>query len=230
MGSDKFFIGQFINNEAYIKDKLSSMKALVFDWDGVFTSAQKNINSETTYSELDVFMLNLFKLNYFLETGHILPTVIITGSQNPTAINFAKKNYFDAIYYRSIDKKLAFAHVCKLLGIRSDECAFIFDDIVDLSISNDCGLRFMIYHKSKSILLNYVKENKLADYITASQSGNSAPREILEMLLYMTGNFDNTIKHRTQFSDKYRSFIKQYRHIQTQVFTLNAENANVING
>ncbi|MGE9515947.1 MAG: hypothetical protein ACQPRH_01220 [Solitalea-like symbiont of Tyrophagus putrescentiae] len=230
MNHAKLFIGRFINSEEYIKDKINSIKALVFDWDGVFTNAHKNINLESTYSELDVFMLNLFKLQYFLKTKTILPTVIITGSQNPTAIHFAKKNYFNAIYYRAINKRTAFNHCCSKLKLLKSDFAFFFDDIVDLSITNDCGLRFMIYHKAKAILMNYIETNKLADYITKTESGNSAVREVLEMLIYMTNSLELTIKHRVNFSESYTEFINEYRKIDTQIFTLNPENTNVIAG
>lgn len=230
MNSAKLFIGRFINSQEYIKDKINNIKALVFDWDGVFTNAQKNINLESTYSELDVFMLNLFKLQYFLKTNTILPTVIITGSQNPTAIHFAKKNHFNAIYYRAINKKAAFDHCCNKLNIAQSDFAFFFDDIVDLSITKECGLRFMIYHKAKAILIDYIETKKLADYITKTESGNSAVREVLEMLIYMTGTLELTIKHRVTFSNTYTEFINQYRKINPQVFTLNSENTNVIAG
>ena len=45
--------GNFITNEALMQEKLKSIKAFVFDWDGVFNNGEKSGGGSSNFNEVD---------------------------------------------------------------------------------------------------------------------------------------------------------------------------------
>ena len=203
----QLFTGRFLSEPAVIYDKLVKIKAYVFDWDGVFNSGEKNESGSSPYNEIDSMGINMLRFNHFLRMGHNPLVAVISGEKNTSAFTLAKREHFHSVYYKMKNKSEALAHLCNEHNIEPHEVAFFFDYVLDLSIAGVCGLRIMIGHDCNPMFQNLVKENNLADYITRNSGGNNALREAVELLMGLTGRFDETIMQRVHFSDDYREYL-----------------------
>jgi 3-deoxy-D-manno-octulosonate 8-phosphate phosphatase (KDO 8-P phosphatase) len=204
---EQLFRGSFLMEPAMIYDKLAKVKAYVFDWDGVFNNGEKNENGSSPYNEVDSMGINMLRFNHFLRTGQNPVVAVVSGEKNTAAFTLAKREHFHAVYYKVIDKKQALAHLCSAHNIQPHEVAFFFDDVLDLSIAGVCGLRIMVGNDCNPMLQNLVKEKNFADYITQNGGGNNGLRESLELLMGLTGRYDETILQRVNFSDDYKLYL-----------------------
>jgi 3-deoxy-D-manno-octulosonate 8-phosphate phosphatase (KDO 8-P phosphatase) len=220
--------GTFLSNASDISFKLKTIKAFVFDWDGVFNNAVKNENKSSNFNEADSMGTNLIRFNYFLHNNKMPACAIISGEKNEMAFYFCNREHFDASYYKVADKIIALEHFCKANNIEKNEVCYMFDDVLDLSIAKVCGIRILINRKANPLFKNYVIQNKLADYITAHESGNFAVREACEMLIGLSGTYNQVIEHRTDFSPIYKDYITQRQAAPTAFFKV--ENNEIVDG
>ena len=202
-----FFKGRFLAQPAIIQEKLFGAKAFVFDWDGVFNNGVKDEHGSSPFSEVDAMGTNLLRFNHYLRKGHTPLTAIISGEMNKAAFTLAKREHFEAVYYSMKNKKEALSHICNTNNILPDEVVYFFDDVLDLSIAEHCGLRIMVGRASNPLLLNLVQEKNLADYITAADGGNNGLREATELLMGLSERYDDTIMERVHYTEHYRQYI-----------------------
>ena len=215
----QFFKGTFVNSSSVIEQKLRSIKAFIFDWDGVFNNGQKNIDGHSNFSETDSMGINLMRFNHYLVNKQLPIAAIITGENNELAFSFAKRENFNSIYYKVKHKETALLHVCRQYNVEPFEVLFVFDDVPDLSVAKSAGLRFMVQHTGNPLLVEYVKENGLADYITANDGNCNALREISELVMLLTKNFTKAIEHRMNYSEGYQAYISLRNATGTISFT-----------
>ncbi|MCI5057033.1 MAG: hypothetical protein MRY83_13040 [Flavobacteriales bacterium] len=208
--------GKFISKPKEITTKLKSIKALVFDWDGVFNNGTKNHLFGSTFSEPDSMGLNMMRFHFWLEGSKNLKTYIVTGEHNPIAVNFAEREHLDCIFLGVKKKAEAIGEIATDLKITTEEIIFVYDDILDLSASEICGLNFNVCRTASPLLEEYIVKNKLADYITAHQGGNNAVREISEVILALSDTFDTVIENRVKYSKSYADYISQRNEIKTE--------------
>lgn len=198
---------EFVIPADEIAQKFSTIKAFVFDWDGVFNNGEKNGSGSSSFNEIDSMGTNLLRFAYYLKHKQLPHTAVISGEKNESAFFFAQREHFSASYFKIANKKWALDHLCNIYGIKPHEICYFFDDVLDLSIAQQAGLRILVNRKATTLFTNYVKHHNLADYITASPSGNFAVREACEMLMGVTGTFDEVITRRMDYDDVYQQFI-----------------------
>ena len=214
--------GEFISSPAFITERLKNIKAFIFDWDGVFNNGQKSENTSSSYTEADSMGTNLLRFGHWLTNSEQLPiTAIITGENNQTAIKLARREHFNNIYYKIPNKTDALNHITKLYNIDKSEVAFCFDDVIDLPIAKQCGLRFMVRRNASVRFKEYIIKNKYCDYITAQEGGNHAIREISELILSLKQIFYQVIEERTNFSETYLKYLSQRNRINTTEYSKN---------
>jgi 3-deoxy-D-manno-octulosonate 8-phosphate phosphatase (KDO 8-P phosphatase) len=201
------FGGQFITMPDAFKLKLANLKAIVADWDGVFNNGCKSADMGSGFSEPDSLGLNMFRFAYWLETQTILPIAIITGEPNESAKMLAVREKFNGLYFGTKDKKSALNHFTEANQLHLANTAIFFDDIIDVSMLKDTGLRFMVNRPGPKAFEEYIVKNHLADYITSTFGGQNAVREIAELLLVMNGSLDKVIEERTRFSDAFKTYM-----------------------
>ena len=210
--------GEFTSPIDKIAEKNSKIKAFIFDWDGVFHSGRKDENSQTTFSEIDAMGSNLLRFSFWLTNNKKLPyTGIISGSENKTAEFFAKRQHYNFIFTKIKNKNIALDKVCKKFMLKYEQIAFIFDDVLDLSIAKKCGLRFLVRRNSNPLFLEYVKDNKYCDYITGNQGDNNAIREISELIIALNGNFNEVMANRIEFSKIYQEYWEERNTIEFEL-------------
>ncbi|MBP7497720.1 MAG: hypothetical protein KA792_08670 [Bacteroidales bacterium] len=212
--------GTFITPYLNLKEKAQNLRAIIFDWDGVFNSGVKGEGVNSPYYEADSMGINLLRFGYWLTNREIPLTSIISGENNISAYNLATREHFKSVYFSIKNKATALEHLRTLYGINSEQVAYIFDDVLDLQIASQCGLRFLIKREASAIFNDYVKHNNYCDYITASQGGNFAIREICELLISLNYNFNDIIEERINSTFNYEEYLKERNSLDTNFYTL----------
>lgn len=212
------FNGQFITLPDAFKLKLNNISAIVADWDGVFNDGTKSAEKGSGFGEPDSLGLNMFRFAYWLETQTILPIAIITGKPNESAKMLAKREKFNGLYFGTKDKKSALDHFTEANQLHFANTAIFFDDIIDVSMLKDAGLRFMVNRPGPKAFEEYIVKNHLADYITSTFGGQNAVREIAELLLVMNGNFERVIDERTRYSDAFKTYMDKRNQVKQIIY------------
>lgn len=193
------FGGRFITMPDAFKLKLANITAIVADWDGVFNDGSKSAEKGSGFSEPDILGLNMFRFWYWMQTKTHLPIAIVTGEPNESAKMLAKREKYNALYFGVKDKLSTMKHFCEENHLNISTTAVFFDDIIDVSMLRDSGLRFMINRSGPHAFKEYIANNHLADYITLSYGGQGAIREVVELMLVMNGSFEKVIEERTRY-------------------------------
>jgi len=213
--------GEFISSPSFIQEKLKEIKAFIFDWDGVFNPGTKGEGISSTYTEADSMGTNLLRFGYWLGKNQELPVMaIITGENNHSAIKLAQREHFHHIYFKIANKAIALEHLLSSFNLKEHEVAFCFDDVLDFPIASKCGLKFMVRRDASPLFKQYAIKNKLCDYITGQPGGNHAVREVSDLVLGLTGQFNKVIKERTAFSELYTNYLAQRNIPETKMFTV----------
>jgi 3-deoxy-D-manno-octulosonate 8-phosphate phosphatase (KDO 8-P phosphatase) len=110
--------------------------------------------------------------------------------------------------------------ICEKENIKPSEVAYFFDDVLDLSIAEVCGIRILVNQKANPLFANYCIKNNLVDYLTASQGGQFAVREASELLIALNGNFNEVITNRKESTTEYKNYIEKRRTVNTKFFTV----------
>ena len=205
--------GKFITPAERIKDKLHDIKAFVFDWDGVFNPAFKSETAPSLFSEIDAAGLNLMRYGYYRLNNTIPGCAIITGEQNPAAVHFSKREGFNMVFMKVLNKVDAINHVCKRNNITPAQVACIFDDMNDLSMAKVCGLRFLINKSCNPAFQSLVGSNNWCDYITGTEQPNYPLREVCELIMSLTGTYPQSLMSRVNLDDTYKKFLEQKKSV-----------------
>lgn len=218
--------GRFITPEVQIQEKLSKIKAFVFDWDGVFTNASKDANLNSSFNEVDSMGTNLLRFSYYLHQKTLPYTAIISGERNTAAFTFAERECFHSSFSKFSNKLEAANHFCALFSLSLDQICFVFDDVLDLSLAEICGVRIFIPRKANLLFTQYVIQQKLADYTTGCEGGNYAVREATELLISLQGNFEEVITKRKNFDTDYNNYLSQRKNTTPQFFA--SQNGQIV--
>ncbi len=209
--------GEFLVEEEEWLTRLRKVKAFVFDWDGVFNAGVKSPQTPSPFSEPDSMGVNLLRYGYWLTHRQELPhTAIITGATNETAQYFAKREHFHSIFFGFKHKTEALSHFCKQYQLASNEIAFVFDDILDLSVAREVGLRCLVKRNSDPLFKEYIKNHSLCDYITAHAGNDYAVREICELFLGSYNMYEKVVDDRISFNESYQNYWHSRNSIETQ--------------
>ena len=198
--------GDFTTPPAVIQHKLADIKAFVFDWDGVFNSGRKGKSSTSDFTEGDSMGINMVRFSYRLKYGVDPLMFIATGAQNPTAIQFANRERFNAVIFGVLRKADIIPLLQERYDLNADDCAFVFDDILDLSLASRVALKFFVRKSSNPLLNKYIINHGLCDYMSGHDGDTNAVREISELIIGLNENYDETIGHRAEFDSDYTAY------------------------
>lgn len=212
--------GKFITPINEIKDKLTHIKAFIFDWDGVFNNGEKNANGSSNFSEVDSMGTNLLRYSHFMKNKQLPLAAVISGEKNETAFYFCNRECFNYSFFKVATKINALNFICEKENIKPSEVAYFFDDVLDLSMAEVCGIRVLVNQKANPLFANYCIKNNLVDYLTASQGGQFAVREATELLIALNENFNEVITNRKNSTLDYKNYIEKRRLVKTKFFTV----------
>lgn len=220
---EKLFKGRFLTPPANIQAKLEKIKAYIFDWDGVFNNGQKDENNTSLFNEIDAMGINMLRFNHYKRKDSMPIFGIVTGERNSAAHSFSDREHMDFVYYKIKHKSIALAHLCAKYSITPDEVLFVFDDILDLDVAQKVGVRMMVSRPANPLLIKYAEDRKLMDYLTANDGNNHALREVVEMLIGLTGRYDETLSDRIEYNETYRKFITLRNTLPTEYYTIDGD-------
>ncbi len=212
--------GEFITPAAQITEKLKTVKAYLFDWDGVFNPGIKGDGTKSTFTESDSMGTNLLRFGHWLKFNELPVFGIITGQNNQSAFQLSEREHFQLVYYSLLNKVKALEHIESAYGINRKQVVFVFDDVLDLSIARTCGLRFMVGRKGSPLFVEYVREKSLCDYICANSGSGYAVREICELMLGLSGVYSQVIDERVKFSNTYEAYISERNALSATFYTI----------
>ena len=216
----QYFKGTFVIPPEALLQRLSAIKAFVFDWDGVFNNGNKDEQGSSPFSEVDSMGVNMLRFAHYLVHDRPPVTAVITGEKNRIALNFAKREHFDMLYAGIRHKDGALQHFCDTHSLKPAEVAFFFDDVIDLSITPLCGLRIMVGQQAGPLFSELVVRNGHVDYITAAKGGDAGLREGVELLVGMSGKYEELVHHRAAFSPLYQQYLAERNKPEVQLFTV----------
>lgn len=208
--------GAFLTEPDVLAGRLAGIRGLVFDWDGVFNKGAKGPGAASTFSEADSMGTNMLRFALWRPQQTLPTTAIITGAENPGAELFANREHFHALYQGVRNKADAIDRLCADYRVEKSELICVFDDINDLAMAADCGVRVLVRRHSSPLLQEYVTKNGLCDYITAAGSDGYAVREVTEMLLGLMGAFESVVHSRTAADDHYAAYFSARQAVETQ--------------
>ncbi|HRZ41213.1 MAG TPA: hypothetical protein P5228_00755 [Bacteroidales bacterium] len=201
--------GVFAKDPEAFRNSLRKVKALVFDWDGVFNKGEKTQAGHSGFSEPDSMGVNLLRFAFWLRDGETLPVAaIISGARNEMAELYARREHFHSVVTGIKQKDLALKALCTTYHIEPEEIAFFFDDIIDLGAAKLAGVRIFFAHPSAMATRKWVVANGLFDYMPGHQAGEGALRETCEMMLTEMGLFDQVVQYRMAFSGAYERYLQ----------------------
>ena len=216
--------GLFVSDPSSIAGRLSLVRGLVFDWDGVFTSGRKAGGSGSGFSEADSMGLNMLRYGLWRRTRAMTTVAIITGEHNADAADFAAREHLDAVYAGISDKRRAVEHLCEAGGFDRSDVAVVFDDINDLGMADGAGTRFLVRRRASPLLQTYAVSHGLCDYVTGADATTNAVREVAELALGVLGSFDDVVASRVRVDDDYRKYLDERAGVQPRSYGLAGTN------
>ena len=168
-----------------ISKKLSAIKLLVLDVDGVLTDGQIYIDSKG--NETKRFNVKDGLGIKLLQEANI-KIAIISGGKADSSIQRIKKLNIKH-YFFEIKNKLKVLEKLKInLGINDYEVIYVGDDLNDLVVKNSVAI-----FATPNDALKVVKKN--ADLILSKEGGKGAVREISEIILKNNLSYKRIIKY-----------------------------------
>ncbi|MEZ4806970.1 MAG: hypothetical protein R2815_05780 [Flavobacteriales bacterium] len=70
--------------EPELEHRLAAIKAVLFDWDGVFNNGFKDAEGGSPFSEVGSMGVNLLRFALWLRNGHLPKAAVIAGQHNPS--------------------------------------------------------------------------------------------------------------------------------------------------
>ncbi len=201
--------GAFVVPPEELAGRLAHIRAFVFDWDGVFNPGIKGEGTHSHWSEADSMGQNLLRFGWWLRDGTLPVTAILTGQNNPSAAQLARREHFHAVYQGFLNKSVALDHLLDTYGLEPDQVAFVFDDALDLAVARRVGLRILVRRAASPLFQRHVVAQGCAEYVTGAEGGRHAVRETSELLLGLARAYDTVVDQRSTFSERYATYLAQ---------------------
>ncbi len=193
-----------------LRSRLKAIRAVIFDWDGVFNDGWKDLDGGSPFSEVGSMGVNMLRFGLWLQNGQQLPfSAVITGQHNGHAERFAQREKLHGLYMGYVDKREAFDAFLRTHRLKDEEVAFFFDDAIDLAVADRCGIRVLMRGQASEFFVKHTVTRGSADVITALSGGQNGLREGTDALLTLMGRYGETIDHRAAFSEVYQRYLAQ---------------------
>jgi 3-deoxy-D-manno-octulosonate 8-phosphate phosphatase (KDO 8-P phosphatase) len=209
--------GVFVTPASVLLARVAKIRGLISDWDGVFNDGAKGEGASSTYNEPDSMGTNLLRYALWRARGALPVAALITGADNPSAREFARREHFDAVYHGARDKTVAIQAFCSSRRVSSDQLLCLFDDVNDLGMAFGCGIRVLVKRTASPLLLDFVLRQNLCDYVTAHSAQAHAVREVCELMLGLLGSFDAVVASRVAWDADYARYFAERQAVVTEI-------------
>jgi 3-deoxy-D-manno-octulosonate 8-phosphate phosphatase (KDO 8-P phosphatase) len=193
---------------AELQQRVQRIRAVLFDWDGVFNDGWKDADGGSPFSEVGSMGVNMLRFGLWMEQEERLPFAgVITGQHNKHAERFAQREKLHGLYMGFIHKPQAFDAFLAKHGLKEEEVAFFFDDAIDLSVADRCGLRILMRHRAGALFAQHAIARGCVDIATALSGGEQGLREATDVVLALLQRFHTVIEHRAVYSETYQRYL-----------------------
>lgn len=167
---------------AETRNKAANIKLALFDVDGVLTDGSLRYSSNG--EQIKVFnALDGHGLKMLQQAGI---AVGVISARNSDALQARLNDLGIKHCHLGINNKLSvFESLIADLQIKPEQCSFAGDDVIDMPVMNQCGLKFSV-HNGHFI----VKD--IADWVTPMVGGSGAVRAICDVILYSQDKYPMT--------------------------------------
>lgn len=209
--------GEFFTPPSVFAAKLKAIRAVLFDWDGVFNDGFKKGEEGSLFSEVDAMGTNMLRYALWKQHGKQPYVAVVTGEENPPSQQLAQREHFHGVYVKAKNKVKSLEHFCQAHKLKPGEILFFFDDVLDLEVARQCGARVMIARPATVLLQSFAKSHDMVDYLTGCAGSSHGLREGCEMVIGMMGQFEAVIRERMVFSTDYQQYLEERQEIATVV-------------
>lgn len=206
-----FGLERFATAPEQLAQRLQRCRAVLLDWDGVVGSGLKGPGAPAAFNEIDGMGLNLLRYALWRRGGSkAVPAVaVVSGQRDPGAQALAERDHLDALYMGFLDKRPALEHLCRTRGLEPSELLFVFDDVIDLSVAERCGARFLVARPAQRLVEDLARRRGLCDYVVRSPAAGGALREACEVALALLGVHEEVFAARGWFDEDYQRFLAE---------------------
>src|SRR6266705_6394983 len=119
-----------------------------------------------------------------------IKTGLITKRISDTVALRARELKLEHVHQGIQDKLSVFKEILMEEGLRSDEAAFVGDDVIDLPVMRNCGLAVAVANARGEV-------KKEAHYVTPHSGGDGALRDAVEYILKAQGKWKQIVSDYT---------------------------------
>ena len=160
-------------NSAATHNRLAELRLVAFDIDGVFTDGRFYLSDEGIESKA-FNTQDGFGVRRLIDAG--FEVAVISGRHSAATAKRMVELGVRNVILGAGDKCAAFDELISSLGVNASECAYVGDDIPDLSLLEKVGYSIAV--------ANAVEEVRdFCDYTTKASGGYGAVREVCDLVL-----------------------------------------------
>ena len=161
-------------------EKAKNVRIIIFDVDGVLTDGTLYLTDDgeeiKAFNSRDGHGMKMLKASG-------VELAIITARESRSVKLRADNLNITLLYQGEKNKLKVFESLLTKLNLDMSSCAYVGDDLIDLPVMTRCGLSICV--PSAPILVK-----KYAHYVTNSEGGQGAVREVCEMVMRSQGTLD----------------------------------------
>jgi len=156
-----------------VADKLAAVRLVAFDVDGVFTDGRfylsndgvesKSFNTQDGFGIRQLILANI-------------KVAVISGRQSAAVERRMTELGVPYVIQGCGDKVAALDDVIAKIGISTDECVYVGDDIPDLPLLSHVGFSVAVSNAVREV-------SDACDFTTSAPGGRGAVREVCELIL-----------------------------------------------
>ena len=165
-------------------EKAKSIRIVIFDVDGVLTDGTLYLTDGD--EEIKAFNSRDGHGMKMLKSSGV-ELAIITARESRSVKLRAENLNITLLYQGEKNKLKVFESLVTKLKLDMSSCAYVGDDLIDLPVMTRCGLSICV--PSSPILVK-----KHAHYVTNSEGGQGAVREVCEMIMRSQGTLDEQLE------------------------------------
>ena len=158
--------------------KFQKIKLVLTDVDGVLTDGGMYYTKDGDIMKR-FFVRDGMGVNLLKKQG--IPTIIVTKEKNIVTKKWSDKMNIEKLYEGIIKKEDILEKVCKVYELKTEEIAYIGDDVNDLELLKRVGLSVTPSDASDDVI-------KISDYKSKYNSGNGVFRELADLILLIQNN------------------------------------------
>jgi 3-deoxy-D-manno-octulosonate 8-phosphate phosphatase (KDO 8-P phosphatase) len=164
-------------------ERLSRIKMLVFDMDGVLTNGKIMVLPDGQWVRTSDIK-DGYAIQHAVKSKLII--AIITGSQDSGMASRLLKLGVSEFYQHVVSKSEVLSSLMDKYGLVSDEVLFMGDDMPDLEAFAIAGIKACPSNAASELLSK-------ADFISTRVGGDGCVREIIEKVLKIKGKWGSEI-------------------------------------